>query len=74
MIIVVSEETGTISFAYKGLLKRNLTPLEMRGMLNRGLPRATWFGLGQKKAEEPLAPAAGIDGPGLPSVAQEDPR
>jgi diadenylate cyclase len=37
LVIVVSEETGTISLAHKGELIRNLSPDDLRGALTRGL-------------------------------------
>lgn len=37
VVVVVSEETGTISFAEKGVLKRNLTPITLREILKAKL-------------------------------------
>ena len=40
LVIVVSEETGTISIAERGKLTRNLTPDKLRAMLSRGISQA----------------------------------
>lgn len=37
VVVVVSEETGTISFADTGVLKRNLTPITLREVLKQKL-------------------------------------
>lgn len=66
MIIVVSEETGTVSFAYKGRLKRHVTAPALRELLDRGLPRTTWFGFRRKKAEEPLVATDDNNAPASP--------
>ena len=47
-VIVVSEETGTVSLAHLGRLMRGLTPSQLRDVLTGRVPRAT--------AEQPALP------------------
>ena len=41
LVVVVSEETGTISLASSGRLVRGLSPTQLRDLLSGRLPRAT---------------------------------
>ncbi len=48
IVIVVSEETGKISVAYKGMLNRNLTPTELRGFVEEVISSGKTKGLWRK--------------------------
>ncbi|MBX7152730.1 diadenylate cyclase CdaA [bacterium] len=48
IILVVSEETGKISAAYKGILHRNLTPTELRNFIEEVISSGKTKGLWRK--------------------------
>ncbi len=64
LIVVVSEETGSLSFAHKGQFKFNLSPAQLRGLLEQGLPAPLVLGFGKKNRQAPLA-ASGAPAPVL---------
>jgi len=57
VVVVVSEETGAISYAYKGILVRNITVEELRAFLSSVLVKAqrprNWHGLLRAKMAQP---------------------
>lgn len=74
LIIVVSEETGIVSIAYKGHLKRNLDAAGLRAALLRGLPNPTLLGLGRKQEEEPILPESGATPPAPAAATKANTR
>lgn len=58
MIIVVSEETGVVSLAYKGHLQRHLSPADLRTLLEQGLPKPRL--LSTLPTAEPSVAAVGV--------------
>jgi diadenylate cyclase len=59
IVIVVSEETGKISVAYKGMLNRNLTAAELRGfiaeVISSGKTRGLWRKISRQTRSSKIA-------------------
>ncbi len=66
LVLVVSEETGTISVAERGKLTRGLSIAELRGILSKGMTQVQLT----QRVEEPMGQGSGIgdQGSGGPGV------
>jgi len=72
VVIVVSEETGQISYAHRGQLTRNVSVVELRAFLTQVLVRRAeprgiwrWQRWGQRPRSAPVATPAGTEGKGV---------
>lgn len=53
IVIIISEETGKISVAFKGVLHRNLTPSELRGFIEEVITSGKTRGLWRRIRRQP---------------------
>lgn len=53
IVIIISEETGKISVAFKGVLHRNLTPTELRGFIEEVITSGKTRGLWRRIRRQP---------------------
>lgn len=70
LILVVSEETGTISVAERGTLTRQLNAESLRGLLIKGLGQTKFEKADERREDEEAKRKAGVETSDEPGVAK----